>query len=293
VNERVSDAIAALIASESGRAVEVRELRPYGGGSINRAARVITTAGDFFAKWNTQVSSQVFRDEAAGLRQLRAAAAGKLVVPEVVGGGGGASGVPPFLVLEHLEHVNHSAAGSSEADARFGTGLAQVHSTSAKYFGRRGDPTPPTTATDWPQHYRDDYLLPVLRRIAAARPLPVSDVEVHMRVCGLLPELLDHQPQPSLVHGDLWHGNYLYSVRGPAIVDPHAAYADREYEFGITLLFGGFSTAFWSAYQDQLPFPPGWQRRNGLYQLYHILNHHLLFGGSYAAAARAMAERYR
>ena len=69
------------------------------------------------------------------------------------------------------------------------------------------------------------------------------------------------------------------------------AYADREMEFGITTLFGGFSERFWSAYQETWPLPAGWRERNPLYQLYHLLNHHLLFGGGYGAQALRIARR--
>jgi fructosamine-3-kinase len=112
------------------------------------------------------------------------------------------------------------------------------------------------------------------------------------RVVERLPELLPAPEGPSLVHGDLWQGNVLASARGPALVDPAVAYADREMEFGITLLFGGFSSRFFAAYEEAWPLPAGWRERNPLYQLYHLLNHAVLFGGHYVAQAAALARRY-
>ena len=81
-------------------------------------------------------------------------------------------------------------------------------------------------------------------------------------------------------------------IAGPGLVDPACAYADREMEFGITTLFGGFGDRFWGAYEEAWPLPPGWRERNGLYQLYHVLNHHALFGGHYGAQALALARGY-
>jgi fructosamine-3-kinase len=105
-------------------------------------------------------------------------------------------------------------------------------------------------------------------------------------------ELLGHQTVPSLIHGDLWSGNYLFTARGPALIDPACYYADREMELGMMDLFGGFSYRVWSAYQEEWPLPPGWQQRIKLYQLYHVLNHCLLFGGSYGQQAIGIARTF-
>jgi fructosamine-3-kinase len=97
---------------------------------------------------------------------------------------------------------------------------------------------------------------------------------------------------PALIHGDLWSGNVLATTRGPALVDPACAYADREMEFGISTLFGGLSARAMAAYEEAWPLPPGWRERNGLYQLYHLLNHALIFGGHYTGEARERARPY-
>jgi fructosamine-3-kinase len=78
---------------------------------------------------------------------------------------------------------------------------------------------------------------------------------------------------------------------GSALIDLVCVYVDREMEFGITTLFGGFSRAFWSAYEEAWPLPAGWRERNALYQLYHLLNHHLIFGGHYGSEALEVARR--
>ena len=103
---------------------------------------------------------------------------------------------------------------------------------------------------------------------------------------------LPRETAPSLIHGDLWSGNVLHTARGPALVDPACAYADREMEFGITTLFGGFDDRFFAAYEEAWPLPGGWRERNPLYQLYHLLNHFLIFGGAYGGEALSLARRY-
>jgi fructosamine-3-kinase len=105
-------------------------------------------------------------------------------------------------------------------------------------------------------------------------------------------ELLPEPNVPGLIHGDLWAGNYWETAKGPALIDPASYFADREMEFGIMTLFGGFHDRFWKAYHESNPLPPGWKERNKIYQLYHILNHYLLFGGGYGRQALEIARHY-
>jgi len=108
-----------------------------------------------------------------------------------------------------------------------------------------------------------------------------------------IPELLaDHQPQPSLVHGDLWGGNAAFTASGePLIFDPAAYCGDREVDIAMTELFGGFPSAFYRGYNEVWPLDAGYEQRKTLYNLYHILNHFNLFGGGYASQANGMIQR--
>ena len=96
----------------------------------------------------------------------------------------------------------------------------------------------------------------------------------------------------SLLHGDLWSGNYSYDLEGcPVLYDPTVYYGDRETDLAMTELFGGFSTTFYAAYKEAYPLDPSYKTRKTLYNLYHILNHLNLFGGSYLTQAEDMMER--
>ncbi|OOY41228.1 hypothetical protein BOV91_12580, partial [Solemya velum gill symbiont] len=101
--------------------------------------------------------------------------------------------------------------------------------------------------------------------------------------------LIDHAPQPSLLHGDLWGGNIGYDDSGnPVIFDPALYFGDREADIAMTELFGGFGREFYAAYNAAWPLDAGYPIRKKLYNLYHILNHLNLFGSGYLGQAEGM-----
>ena len=104
--------------------------------------------------------------------------------------------------------------------------------------------------------------------------------------------LSQHDVVPSLVHGDLWSGNQAHCSNGdPVIFDPATHYGDREVDVAMTKLFGANSPKFYEAYNAEWPLPEGHQQREVIYNLYHILNHYVLFGGGYINQAHSMISR--
>ena len=265
-------------------------VEPVGGGCIHHAVRVRTTRGEWFAKWNDDCAADLFLSEARGLRALRAAGSA-LAIPEVLTALAPAEDRPACIVMEYL------VPGACD-EAALGRGLAAIHAQAADAFGfpvtTYCGPTPQDNrpSPSWAEFYAERRLAPLGRRLDDAGRIGSDERRVLERVISRLPALLGHEPGPALIHGDLWSGNVLGTSRGPALVDPACAACDREMEFGITTLFGGFSERFFSAYDEALPLPHGWRERNGLYQLYHLLNHHLIFGGHYGREALALARRY-
>jgi fructosamine-3-kinase len=274
--------------------LRVLELQPLAGGCIHQTARVRTTHGDWFAKWNRDCAPDLFLSEAEGLRALRSAGSG-LAIPEVLVALGPAEARPACIVMEYLEPKAGGAAGDQAA---LGRGLAAIHAGSRDAFGfpvtTYCGPTPQDNraSPSWAEFYAERRLRPLSRSLEAQGRIGRDERQLLDRVSERLGSLLAHETRPALIHGDLWSGNVLATTRGPALVDPAAAACDRELEFGITTLFGGFSERFFASYHEALPLAAGWRERNPLYQLYHLLNHHLIFGGHYGAAALAIARRF-
>jgi protein-ribulosamine 3-kinase len=267
------------------RPVEIRNSGALGGGSINAAFRLDTSAGRFFVKLNQAQAAEMFAAEAAGLEELAAAEALRIPRPIAQGVAGGRA----WLALEHLE------LSGPAAPARLGEALARLHRHSADAFGWTRDNTIGSTPqcnarhSEWIAFWRDCRLGPQLR-LAESDGAPHDLLTDGERLLEVLPAFFDgYRPQCSLLHGDLWSGNWGYGSGGePTIFDPAVYYGDREADIAMTELFGSPGAAFYDAYDVAWPRDPGYGVRRTLYNLYHILNHHHLFGAGYGAQAGRM-----
>jgi protein-ribulosamine 3-kinase len=259
------------------------------GGSINECYHWPARPAPLFVKVAPLDSQDAFAAEAAGLAELAAARA--LRVPRVLAAG--CTDTAAFLALEWIE----SGAPDQHSERRLGEGLAALHAVSAPRYGFRRDNTLGRTAQangwadSWMEFFRERRLRPQLQ-LAQARGFAALLAAPGERLLEALPALLGaHSPAASLLHGDLWGGNWIAAAGGePVVFDPAVYYGDRETDLAMTRLFGGFGRAFYRAYEAAAPAAPGAAVRAELYKLYHVLNHANLFGGGYAAQARGIME---
>ena len=231
----------------------------------------------------------MFEAEAAGLHALSAAKA--IRVPEPLCSG--QVGEQAYLVTEYIELGRPSGESLETA----GRQLAKLHASIADQFGWQQDnhigATPQSNdwQDNWIEFWREQRLGYQLG-LAARNGYGGRLQKLGEKLLERFPSLIDHSPQPSLIHGDLWGGNMSFDAEGqPVIYDPATYYADREAELAMTELFGGFGAHFYAAYREARPLAPGYVVRKTLYNLYHILNHLNLFGGGYLGQAEGMMER--
>ncbi len=266
--------------------------RSVSGGCINQGFHITNGALDFFVKVNRADRLGMFEAEALGLRQMASTRTIRVPMPICWGTCRSTSGPLAYIVLEWLD-----LGGGGPGPARaMGRKLAQLHQvTGLETFGWTRDNTIGSTPqvnpqiADWVefwQSYRIGYQLALAARQG-------SDIRQGEALMTAIPELLaGHQPQPSLVHGDLWSGNAAILQTGePVIFDPAAYWGDREVDVAMTELFGGFSADFYAGYREVAPLDDGYDRRKVLYNLYHVLNHYNLFGSGYAGQANRMIEQ--
>ncbi|MEB3290442.1 MAG: fructosamine kinase family protein [Leptolyngbya sp.] len=280
--------IAQHISAKTGTAFTVTDRRSVGGGCINQAYQISDGRQRFFLKLNRATQVAMFETEALGLKDIYDSQTIRVPKPICWGTAEGEA----YLVLEWLDL---GSAGDASW-RRMGEHLAAMHRvTHGQGFGwHQGNtigstPQPNPWTTDWLTFFRDHRLAHQFR-LARRRG---GHFPRQSELLQGLPDLLaEHRPRPALVHGDLWSGNAAMTVAGePVILDPAPYYGDREVDLAMTELFGGFPAAFYEGYQVAYPLEEGYARRKTLYNLYHILNHFNLFGGSYEAQANRMMDQ--
>ncbi|WP_110642376.1 fructosamine kinase family protein [Salinicola sp. CPA57] len=232
-----------------------------------------------------QDSPQRVAGEADGLRALGDACR-DLIVPAVLAEDG------DLLVMEALD-----GTGPRDA-AALGAGLRQMHRDSREAGAEHGwprdnacglTPQPNASLADGRVFQRERRLLPLVR---LCREQGLLDAALAERIERLAESLESWLPDvsPSLVHGDLWSGNVLFTPTGPAIIDPAIYRHYPEVDVAMLTLFGGPGDAFFEAYWNG-ERPADWERREALFQLYPLLNHLYLFGPGYLGSVSRVVDR--
>lgn len=282
----LEDAVAAAVGEP------VRSLTSAGGGDINRAARAELADGtSVFVKFRPGAPAGTYTVEANGLGWL--AKAGALRIPHVRGVGDDSE--PRVLVLEWIERGRRGPAHDEE----LGRGLAALHMAGAEQFGYPIDnligsiPQPNGRRPDWPSFYGEQRVLAMTRTAIDDGRLPESFAARAERLAARLPNLLGPPEPPARLHGDLWSGNAIADAAGaPVLVDPAVYGGHREVDLAMMRLFGGFSDRVFAAYEEVAPLAPGAPERRRLLQLYPLLVHVVLFGGSYVGSVDRTLDAY-
>ncbi|HIG91889.1 MAG: fructosamine kinase family protein [Methylococcales bacterium] len=282
--------LAHKIAEITGAAFEIDQMLPVSGGSINEAYQLVGHGQRYFIKFNSADLLVMFEAEYAGLEELYLTRTVSVPQPLL-------SGIidnKSFLLLTFVE-FGPSNLGS---ETYLGERLAELHGVQQPFFGWHRDNTIGSTvqknrrSEDWLSFWNQQRLgfqLQLALQHGYGGRLQQSGQDLQENVPSFF---TDYQPQPSLLHGDLWAGNAAVDKTGmPIIFDPACYYGDREADIAMTELFGGFSAGFYSAYNASLKLDAGYRVRRDFYNLYHILNHLNLFGGGYLNQAQGLIDR--
>ncbi len=280
--------IAADISAATGKAFEPQAPSGLGGGCINSAFKLSDGKQTWFVKTNRAELLDMFKAEAEGLNEL--ADADAIKVPRAISTG--VSGDSSYIVMQYYA-LSH---GNALSWRKAGEQLAALHAVSSDAFGWQRDNTIGATAQrnswtdDWATFWRDHRLGFQLAE-AARNGYGGRLQKLGEQLLERFDALIDHDPRPALLHGDLWSGNIAFDGNGePVIYDPATYFGDREAELAMTELFGGFSADFYAAYRAVAPIDAGYRVRRTLYNLYHVLNHLNLFGGGYGGQAERMMQ---
>jgi fructosamine-3-kinase len=259
--------------------------RPLSGGCVADTRLVETAGGNQIV---AKLGGPALDREGAMLNVLRERSS--LPVPRVI------VAEPDLLLMEHIDHTGGAGWGAHLADL-----LADLHAVLSTDH-RFGFDTPtligpiPLTndwSADWPSFYRDHRLLPLIAEAERRGNLPAPLAARLRRFADRLDTELDHRPEPSLIHGDVWSGNVLASgSRVVGLIDPSTQYADAEFELAFIALFSTGGRDFFDRYHDHRPIDRAFfERRIHIYQLFPLLVHAALFGGGYIGQLDSSLQR--
>ena len=202
-----------------------------------------------------------------------------------------------LLLMSCLEAAGGISSGAQTEAADL---VAALHDVSAETFGFDratvigGLHQPNDENESWIAFFRDQRLLYMGRQALDAGRLPGALMSRLETLAGRLGEWLDDSARPSLIHGDMWGGNVLCNRgRISGFVDPAIYYADAEIELAFSTMFSTFGDAFFNRYREHRPIRPGFfEERLELYNLYPLLVHVRLFGGSYVGSVERTLNRF-
>lgn len=268
----------------------VKSFRGVSGGDINESYYVSTKETEFFVKLNRQVQMGFFQFEEKGLELIKNT--NTIHVPKVFGIVE-VEGIP-MLWMEWIEGQKNAST-----EIQLGERLAKLHLTEGEGFGFNGTSfigrlkQSDAIYDDWCKYYGEVRLA---NQLNIGRSLGTIYGEREQKLTNLVSNLdkwIPRNPKTSLLHGDLWGGNWMVGREGnPYLIDPSVLYGHNEFELAFTELFGGFSSEFYKAYVEHFPIEPEYKERKNLYQLFYLLVHLNMFGESYGKSVDNILNYY-
>ncbi|MCR5586216.1 MAG: fructosamine kinase family protein [Lachnospiraceae bacterium] len=281
-----------------GDSVTVLHSYTVGGGDINDANCLKLSNGELvFVKSNSITNKDFFVAEATSLNAIEST--NSIKVPKLLFRGADSTSGKAFLAMEFVIE----APRVHNFSEKFGQSLASMHNADTSSFVSRGkygfDTNNFIGATkqlnrpkdSWTDFFRECRIEPQF--MMAEKYFDKTSIKKIIKLLDKLPDLLIEPKHPSLLHGDLWSGNYIVGSDGEAwLIDPAVYVGHAEADLAMTELFGRFPTAFYESYSFVNPIEPGYEDRRDLYNLYHMLNHLNLFGSSYHSAVIGIVNYY-
>jgi fructosamine-3-kinase len=274
ISERISECIQQDFICD-----DIREVKA---GDSHKAYKISDGKQHFFVKINEKIHLTNFEVEVDGLEHLSNTQLFK--VPNFICTG---------LVSNHsflvLEYINMSQ-GNEQSWFHFGQTLAELHKTQTQQmYGWQEDnfigltPQSNLWQKKWSCFFAEQRIGFMLQ-LLSEKGLVLANIDTVVESIKSL--LTGHNPKPSMLHGDLWQGNTGFNKNQPVLFDPAFYFGDRETDLAMTELFGRFPVQFYQGYADIWPLEVDYEYRKPIYQLYHVLNHALLFGGHYIESAK-------
>ena len=271
--------IAQQLSASFNQSVQIQKQTQVFGGDINNTFHLQTNLGSFLLKLNNGSLKDMFQKEFQGLQLLHQT--NTIHVPQPILSGSFENDI--FLVTEYIQKGN----APINFWQTFAQNLAALHRFSNNQFGLSTNNyigslhQQNNFCNTWSEFYGSQRIMPLMQLAFNQNKCSKEDLMLAEKLCKHLYNLFPEE-KPALIHGDLWSGNFMCNENGnPVIYDPAIYYGNREMDIAMSLLFGGFDKSFYEYYNEVFPLQSNWKERVRLCQLYPLLVHLILFGGSY------------
>ena len=270
-----------ILIAKKGEGIIIMHMQPVSGGCINNTLKIITNYGNFFLKWNVNASDDMFEIEVKGLELLRESMT--IYIPEIISYG------QRYLLMEFIERQPPLDLLWEE----FGRDLSELHKVSNISFGLDHNNFIGSLLqnnqeqSNWKDFFINKRIIPQLLIGDFPSEFKRDFNKLFLKIEDLFPNEL-----PSLLHGDLWNGNFIFSKDKTVVFDPAIYFGSREMDIAMSKLFGGFNDKFYSSYNENYPLSEGWQDRIDICNLYPLLVHVNLFGGGYYSQIKNILNRF-
>ncbi|WP_372937141.1 fructosamine kinase family protein [Seonamhaeicola sp.] len=268
---------------------KIQSIKPVSGGDISEAFVITTAKQKYFLKTNTSNKLSMFKEEVNGLNAI--AKTKTIATPKVYQYG--IFNNKSYVLMAWIE----TKTPTSNDFKNLATQLANLHKSTTNCFGFEnnnfiGSLTQSNKKhQNWTNFYVEERLQPQLNLAKSKKLLNPVEIPSTDQLKNSLKTLFTNV-KPSLIHGDLWSGNYIIASNGtPYLIDPAVYYGHNEVDIAMTKLFGGFSNHFYNAYFDIFPTDSHTYQRIEIYQLYYLLVHLNLFGSSYYGSVKSILKK--
>jgi protein-ribulosamine 3-kinase len=291
IHKKAEELFLNIVKKYSGKPETIESINSLSGGSINYAYQIRTNHRKYFLKWNhSEKYPGMFEQEAKGLEILRST--NEIFVPEVIG-----FDSDDEISLIVLEYVGQTSQTKNFWE-NFGTALANLHKHHADKFGLEHDNYIGSLVQyndyhqDWNRFFISQRLEVQIRMARDKGIIEASLIRKFETLYKYLPDIFPEE-KPSLIHGDLWSGNYMTNSQGEAcIMDPAVYYGHRLMDIGMSILFGGFAPEFYNAYHRAYPMEKNWREGAEIANLYPLMVHVNLFGSGYLGSVKSTLSRF-
>ncbi|MDC0230971.1 fructosamine kinase family protein [Aureispira] len=271
--------------------INIKSYQSIKGGNISNAYLIITLTDQLFLKINSGKDAfEMFLCEKNALEII--AKTNTILTPEVYHCEPFENGA--FILMEYIECRNPTVIDFT----KLGNEIANLHQTKINKYGLQDDNyigslhQSNNINLDWTDFYIQERIEPQLKLAVSSNLIQTKDLPKREKLYKLCQDCFVNV-KPTLLHGDLWNGNFLISTEGiPYLIDPSVYYGDQDVDIAMTELFGGFGSSFYEAYRLRHPNKKYYDQKSELYQLYYLLVHLNLFGRSYYASVTKILNKY-